>query len=97
MGDKELYQQKMKAQLDQWKAEIDLLKAKASVASADAQLEMNKQVKSLESKIGEGKAKLSALAEASDEAWHSMKEGVESAWTSLRSAVSDAAEKFKDK
>ena len=89
MGDKELYQQKMKAQLDEWKAEIDKLKAKASGASADAQLEMNRQIKALESKTEEGKAKLSALAKASEEAWESMKEGMEAAWSSLKSAVSD--------
>ena len=62
MSDKELYQQKMQAKLDEWKAEVDKLKAKASGASADAQLEMNKQIKALESKIEEGKAKLSELA-----------------------------------
>ncbi len=97
MGDKEVYQQKMKAQLDQWKAQIDLLKAKASGASADAQLEMNKQIKSLESKVDDGKAKLSALTEASEEAWQSMKEGVESALSSLKYAFSEAADKFKDR
>ncbi len=36
MGEKELYQQKMKAQLDLWKAEIDKLKAKAAGVNADA-------------------------------------------------------------
>ncbi len=97
MGEKELYQQKMKAELDLWKAEIDKLKAKAAGANADAQLKLNKQIKSLESEIKEGKVKLSALAEATDDAWHSMKEGVESAWSSLKTAFSDAAEKFKDK
>ena len=30
MNDKELYQQKKQAQLDQWQAEVDKLKAKAS-------------------------------------------------------------------
>ena len=64
MGDKELYEQKKQAQLDEWKADLDKLKAKASGASADAQLEMNKQIKALESKIEEGKAKLSELAKA---------------------------------
>lgn len=97
MDDKQLYQQKMKAQLDQWKAQIDLLKAKASAASADAQLEMNKQINTLESKIDDGKAKLSALTDASEDAWQSMKEGVESAWSSLKSAFSEAADKFKDR
>ena len=29
MNDKELYQQKMQARLDEWKAEVDKLKAKS--------------------------------------------------------------------
>ena len=95
MSDKELYLQKMQSQLDQWKAEVDKLKAKASGASADAQLEMNKQIGALDGKIEEGKAKLSELAEATEDAWESIKEGTESAWDSLKSAVSDAAAKFK--
>ena len=87
----------MQSQLNQWKAEIDKLKAKASGANAEAQLEMNKQIKALESKIEESKAKLSALAEATEKAWQSMKGGVETAWSSLKSAAGDAADKFKDK
>jgi chromosome segregation ATPase len=95
MKDKELYQQKKQAQLDEWKAEIDKLKAKASGASADAQLGMNKQIKALETKIEENKAKLSELAKAGEDAWESIKEGMDSAWDSMKSAVSDTAKKFK--
>ncbi|MGB5365094.1 MAG: hypothetical protein WBM75_00550 [Polyangiales bacterium] len=95
MNDKELYQQKMQARLDEWKAQVDKLKAKASGASADAQLDMNKQIRVLERRIEEGKAKLSELTEASEDAWGSIKEGVESAWDSLKSAATDAASKFK--
>lgn len=95
MNEKELYQQKKQAQLDEWKAEVDKLKAKASGASADAQLELNKQIEVLEGKIGEGKTKLAEIADASEDAWESIKEGVESAWDSMKSAFSDAAAKFK--
>lgn len=95
MSDKELYRQKRQAQLDQWRAEVDKLKAKASGVSADVQLEMNQHIKGLESKIEEGKLKLSQLVAASDEAWESMKDGVESAWETLKSAAGDAATKFK--
>ena len=95
MSDKELYQQKKQSQLDEWRAEVDKLKAKASGASADAQLEINKQIKDLENRIEEGKSKLSELAEAGEDAWESVKEGVESAWDSLKSAVSNAAAKIK--
>ncbi len=95
MNEKELYQQKMQARLDEWKAEVTKLKAKASGASADVQLDMNKQIKVLERSIEEGKAKLSEIAEASEGAWESIKDGVESAWDSLKSAATNAASKFK--
>jgi hypothetical protein len=96
MSDKELYQQKMRAQLDEWKAEVDMFKAKASRTSADARLKMNKHIEMLESKIEEGKTKLSELSSAGEDTWESLKEGVESTWDSMKSAVSDAAAKFKD-
>ena len=95
MSDKDLYQQKMQAQLDEWKAEIAKLKAKASGTSADAQIEMNKQIKALESQTEQNKAKLSELAKTGEDAWESLKEGIESAWDSLKSAVNDTAAKFK--
>jgi hypothetical protein len=95
MNDKDLYQQKKQAQLDEWQAEIDKLKARASMASADAQLEMNKQITAMESHIKVGKAKLTELAQTSEEAWGSIKLGVDSAWDAMKSAVGDAAAKFK--
>ena len=95
MNEKELYQQKKQAQLDEWKAEVDKLKAKASGASADAQLEHNREIEALEGKIEHGKTKVAELAKASDDAWESIKDGVESAWDSMKSAFSDAAAKFK--
>ncbi|MEX1276561.1 MAG: coiled coil domain-containing protein [Bacteroidota bacterium] len=95
MSEKELYQQKKQAQLDEWKADVDKLKAKASGASADAQLEFNKQIKALEGKIEEGNAKLAEIVEASEDAWESLKDGVESAWDSMKSAFSEALDKFK--
>lgn len=95
MNKKELYQQKKQAQLDEWKAEVDKLKAKASGGSADAQLALNKQIDALEGKIEEGKTKLAAIADASEDKWESAKEDLESAWDSIKSSFSDAADKFK--
>ncbi|MEX1994173.1 MAG: hypothetical protein WD929_05880 [Steroidobacteraceae bacterium] len=95
MNEKELYQQKKQAQLDEWKAVVDKLKAQASGASADAQMELNKQIEALEGKIEEGKTKLAEIADASEDAWESIRDGVESAWDSMKSAFSEAVDKFK--
>jgi len=73
MNEKELYQQKQQAQLDEWKAEADKLKAKMSGASADAQLALNKQIEAVEGKIEAGKSRVAEIAHASEEAWDSMK------------------------
>ena len=95
MNDKELYMRKLQARIDEWKADVDKFKAKASGASADVQLDMNQQVRVLERRIEDGKARLSELAEAGEDAWESIKDGIESAWDSLKSAASDATAKFK--
>lgn len=95
MNEKELYQQKKQAQLDEWKADVDKLKAKVSGVSADAQMKLNKQIEALEGKLKEGRAKLAEIADAGEDAWESIKDGVESAWDSMKSAFSEAVDKFK--
>ena len=95
MSDKEHYQQKLQAQLDLWKAEAEALKAKAADATADAKIEMHKQVDALELKLEEGKLKLAEFADSGHEAWESLKDGAESVWISIKSAFSDAKDKFK--
>jgi chromosome segregation ATPase len=95
MNSRELYQQKKEAQLNEWKADIDKLKAKTAMASANAQIEMNKEIDLLEKKIDEGKIKLSDLIKSADDIYESLVEGVESAWDSLKITFNDVASKFK--
>jgi hypothetical protein len=95
VNEKELYQKKLRAQEDEWDAELAKLKAKAAKADAEAKLEMLRQAGMLEAKIGEFKSKVAELAEAGDDAWESIKDGVDSAWKSLKSSFSEAASKFK--
>lgn len=96
MTDRDLYRQKKQAQLDEWRAEVDKLKAKASGARADAKLRMNEHLRTLERKLDEGRMKMSVLAEASDDAWESIKDGMEDAWESMRAAVKEARAKFRE-
>jgi hypothetical protein len=95
MTDKALYQQKMQAQLDLWKADLDKLRAKAAVASADAQLSMHEHLDALGVKMEAGKVKLKELGDTSGDAWESFTDGVESAWDALKTGVHEATAKFK--
>src|SRR6056297_2046857 len=92
--EKDAYRQKLEARLDQWRAEIDKLQAKAAEAGADARVEYEKQVDELREKQDEAREKLKELDNASDDAWQDIKEGVEKAWESLGDAVKSARERF---
>ena len=96
MNDQELYRQKYQAQLDEWKADLDKLRARAAGATADAQIEMNKHVRELDKRMHEAGAKLAELAAASEEGWESVRKNVEKSWDALKAGVGAAAAKFKE-
>ena len=95
MGMREAYQQKVEAQLDEWKAEIDKMKAKADKAVAGSQLEYYKRIEELRSKQKSAQEKLKELKEAGGDAWGDLKAGVDLAWESLGEAVKSANSRFR--
>jgi len=95
MNEKELHERKLQAQLDEWQAEVDKLRAQAAGASADAQLKLNERIEALQHRIEEGKTKLEAAAEVGEDTWASVKDRVESALDSAKSAVGEAVDKTK--
>ena len=95
MSDKSAYREKLEARLDQWRAEIDKLQAKAAEASADARKEYEDQVDELRKQQDAAREKLKELDKASDDAWEDLKAGFEKAWDNLGDAVESARERFK--
>ncbi|SDC02474.1 coiled coil domain-containing protein [Ruegeria marina] len=94
MDEKNAYRQKLEARLDQWRADIDKLQAKANEASADARLEYEKQIEKLRGLQQEAREKLEKLDQAGGEAWKDLKSGIEKAWDDLGAAVKSASERF---
>ncbi len=92
---KAAYEKKLQAQLDEWAAEIDKLKAKADAAEGNAQVEYYKEVENLQSKKNEANEKLTELKHSSDHAWEDLKAGLDNAWHSLGSALKTASSRFK--
>ena len=95
MERKELYQEKMEAQLREWRAKIDELKAKAQHASADAKLQYEKQIAALRPKLEAAQQQLQALKTSSENAWDDIKTGVEGAWSELKTAWDKAVSQFR--
>ena len=95
MSMKEAYQKKLQAQLNEWSADIDKLKAKADKAKADEQLVYYKQIEELRSMQEEAGSNLAELKESSDDTWEVLKAGMESKWNSLSNALNSAKSRFK--
>ncbi|MFP3983250.1 MAG: coiled coil domain-containing protein [Desulfurivibrionaceae bacterium] len=92
---KGIYEEKLQAQLDEWKAEIDKLKAKADKAEADARIEYYKQIDELRARHEEASEKLADLKAASSDAWEDIRSGVENARVQLDNAMRNAASRFQ--
>lgn len=67
MNDIKLYLETKQTQLDECEAKLKQLKSNLSPSDTKANAELDKQIKTVETKIEEGKAKLEALGKASKE------------------------------
>lgn len=95
MENKEAYREKLEAQMREWSAKIDLLKAKADQTEAEAKIEYKNRIEDLRQRKEALQAKLKELQNASDAAWKEIKAGAESAAADLKDALQSALSKFK--
>jgi hypothetical protein len=77
MDTRKAYADKMDAQLREWKAKYEMLKAKADKTGAEARIELQKKIDRLESELSE-------LKRAGEGTWDSLKARVETAVKDIR-------------
>ena len=92
---RDAYVQKLKAQLDEWNADIDKLAAKAAQAEAGMKIEYQNQLNELRGKRDDVRGKLSAIQEAGEGAWEDLKEGLENSWEILKMSFNKAKTEFE--
>lgn len=90
MADKDAYEQKLEAMLEEWQANIDKLRAQAKEASADAQLQYQKQIDDLRERREALEVKLKDIQNAQSAAWADIKAGADKAWDDMTKAMQDA-------
>ena len=74
MSVKEEYQQQMEAKLKAWDAKLDELKAKAESAQAETNIQLKKEIASLQQKQETAQGKLKQLKEAGEDAWRILRQ-----------------------
>ena len=95
MDKRDAYVQKLKAKLDEWNAEIDVLAAKADQAEADAKIAYHKRLEDLRAKRTELEGKIAELEQAGEGAWEDLKQGLDNSWQILKTSFKRAKSEFE--
>ena len=85
---KELYRKKIEAQIEEWDAQINLLKAKTKKAGADARVALDRQIDDLI------RGHLTSMQKAGDETWHKIRDKVDKAVGELKNAWENIKKQF---
>jgi len=81
------YVQKMKAQLDEWNAEIDAFESKLSEVGDETRKELEPYVQKARDARDIAVTKLSTLKNSSEESWESTRSEVEHVWKTFKQSV----------
>ncbi|MBC7546037.1 MAG: coiled coil domain-containing protein [Candidatus Sericytochromatia bacterium] len=83
---KQIYIDKLQAQMKEWAAQADVLAAKADQAKADAKLEALARIEELKAAGSTMQAKLAEIQAAGEDSWDELKAGADKAWDTLKIA-----------
>lgn len=95
MASKAAYQQKLEAQLKEWDANLALVRAKASKATADARVSFENELEKMKVKREEAHRSLEELGKRSESAWEDMKDSTEKVWAEMGKAMEKMTARFK--
>ena len=89
------YRQKMSAQLKEWSAQINLLEAKVSNASAEMQVKHAEALSNLRAQQHAAAVKMRELGSANGKAWVQVKLTAEKVWDDLKIGIANTQAIFK--
>lgn len=95
MNKRDDFIERVKANLDAWNAEIDILVARAREAGDEARVKYHDDIERLKRHRDETRELLEELQQTSEAAWGTLHQGLEESWERLRKACRDAASHFK--
>lgn len=94
MVNREEYVAKLKAQVDQWNAEVAKWEAKTKEAQAGMRADAEKQLAAYRQQRDQALEHMSKVQNASGDAWKDLMRGAEDAWTKMREAFERASSHF---
>ena len=95
MSTRDEYVARMKKELDEWSAEMDVLEARAHEAREDAKVKYQEQLSALHTKRLEGEKRLEDIKAATGDSWERLKADTENVWDAFKESVHAFKAHFK--
>lgn len=95
MDKREAYRDLAKAQIKEWEAKIDLLKARGEKATAGAKIDMMNAVEKLQVEKNALQKRIVEMMDAGGDAWEKLKDGIEKGMEEMKKSIDKTVEKFK--
>ena len=95
MNTREQYVAKLKAQLDQWNAEVAKWEVKSRSAQADMRIEYERQLDAFRHRRDQALEQMHKVQAATGDAWTDLTRGADDAWAQLRAAFEKAHSHFR--
>ena len=96
MTNRDEYVQKLKVQLDQWEKQMATWEAAAREATAEAKIELEKQMGITRSRLDDMVFRMELLKGASTDAWQEIAHGADEARKTMQDAFEKARFHFKN-
>ena len=95
MNKRDLYLEKLKAQLDEWNAEVAKWEAKTRSAQAGMRIEYEKQLEAFRQQRDKGLEQMRKVQAETGDAWIDLVHGADEAWAKMREAFAKAQSHFR--
>lgn len=93
--DKKEFLNALQSQIADWQKELNDLGPRADKAGSRAKEEIQSQIKELNGRLDEARAKLKQIQEVGPDAWEDVRAGFEKSWTEMHGAIKNALSRFK--
>src|SRR5579863_6563197 len=90
MNTREIYRRKYEAQIKEWTAKLDELKARSQKLTAGARLELQPGVDRAHASLETAKAGLERLTQTGEEGWEDLRRECDRTWKEVKAAVEGA-------
>ena len=90
------YKQKVRAQIKEMKAKMQMLEAGAEKNNADMRIKYQKNMSDWESRFKDVETKLDKLSDSAGKSWDNIRSGIDTSMKELRKSIENATKQFNN-